>query len=132
MDKETLTELRKTLEEEKVKLTERVNETTRGYSESQERSPDEIDCASAGTKKDLDIHLNNREAFYLKKVIQALNKIKEGTFGTCDRCEEEIDIKRLKARPTAGLCISCKEEEEKKESSMAEIDRKFNRMRLGG
>ena len=53
----------------------------------------------------------------LQKIDRALTRIEEGTFGICERCEEEISPKRLEARPVTTLCIRCKEEQEKKEKS---------------
>ncbi len=36
-----------------------------------------------------------------------LSKIKIGTYGKCDNCGKWIEEERLKALPTAGLCLSC-------------------------
>jgi RNA polymerase-binding transcription factor DksA len=44
----------------------------------------------------------------LGKIIQSLGKIEEGTFGICEACGEEISIERLRARPVATYCITCK------------------------
>ena len=48
-------------------------------------------------------------------VREALKRIDEGTFGECEECGEDIGQNRLLARPTATLCVSCKEEQERKE-----------------
>jgi len=45
-----------------------------------------------------------------------MRKINQGTFGLCDECGGEIEHARLLARPTATLCIGCKEEEERTEN----------------
>ena len=37
----------------------------------------------------------------------ALQRIKNGTYGSCARCGSEISEMRLKALPTATLCINC-------------------------
>ena len=34
----------------------------------------------------------------------ALDKIKQGTYGLCEVCKEEIDAERLKANPSAKTC----------------------------
>ena len=39
----------------------------------------------------------------------ALTRIKEGTYGTCANCGEEIPEKRLAALPYVTTCISCAE-----------------------
>lgn len=79
--------------------------------------PDEIDLASSEYTQSMVFRLRDREKFLLRKIEKALDRIREGTFGICERCEEEINIKRLEARPVTTLCIRCKEEQEKKEKS---------------
>jgi len=76
---------------------------------------DETDWTSSELEQSMRMRLRNRETLFLKKIDQALDRIKDGTFGTCDSCGDEIDVKRLEARPTATMCIDCKEEEERKE-----------------
>lgn len=77
---------------------------------------DEADLASSDIDQNMRMRLGNRENLYVKKVKQALDRIEEGVYGECLGCGEEIGLKRLEARPTAELCIVCKEEEEKKEN----------------
>lgn len=42
-----------------------------------------------------------------KRIQQALLHLKRGTYGKCERCGKKIEEGRLKALPTATLCISC-------------------------
>ena len=51
----------------------------------------------------------------INKIREALERIDDGTFGTCELCGEEISEGRLKARAVTTLCIDCKIEEERKE-----------------
>lgn len=44
----------------------------------------------------------------------ALKKIEEGTFGICEACKQMITKTRLKAVPSARLCVKCQEKKEKK------------------
>lgn len=44
----------------------------------------------------------------LQDILAALEKIKEGTYGTCENCRQEIDLERLKINPSARTCINCK------------------------
>lgn len=76
---------------------------------------DEVDQAATDAEQAMRMRLRNREILYLKKIDQALNRILEGTFGECNSCGEDIELRRLEARPTATLCVSCKEEEERQE-----------------
>ena len=47
--------------------------------------------------------------------VLALARSENGTFGICERCEDEISMKRLEARPVTTLCIDCKTLDELRE-----------------
>ena len=42
-----------------------------------------------------------------REVDRALEKLAEGTYGTCDGCGAEIPGERLEARPWTTLCVRC-------------------------
>ncbi len=63
------------------------------------------------------LRFRNREAFYAKKIEKALKKFDLEEYGKCDDCGSWIKFERLMARPTAELCIFCKEEAERDESN---------------
>lgn len=85
------------------------------FSVQEEEKFDEVDQATTDTEQSMRMRLRNREIFYLKKVNESLLRIEEGDFGECENCGEDIEIKRLMARPTATLCLGCKEDEERRE-----------------
>lgn len=76
---------------------------------------DEADFTSFEIDNQMRMRLRNREAFYLKKIDEALERIQAGTFGLCCQCEEPIEMRRLEARPTTDHCLGCKEAEERNE-----------------
>jgi DnaK suppressor protein len=80
---------------------------------------DEIDQASADIEQAMRMQLKNREVIHMKKIEDALRRIDEGKFGLCAECGEDIELKRIEARPTATLCVSCKEEQERRETFSA-------------
>ena len=43
----------------------------------------------------------------IKAVDAALDRVANGTYGICARCGRPIGADRLRARPTAELCIAC-------------------------
>jgi RNA polymerase-binding transcription factor len=49
----------------------------------------------------------------IDEIEQALQKLREGTYGVCASCTQTISKRRLKARPFASLCIKCKETQER-------------------
>lgn len=78
--------------------------------------PDLGDQATAEIDRNFMLRLKGRERKLLKKIEDAIERINQGVFGICDKCGEEINIKRLEARPVTTMCIECKtlqEEEEK-------------------
>ncbi|MEX0798188.1 MAG: TraR/DksA family transcriptional regulator [Bacteriovoracaceae bacterium] len=78
---------------------------------------DEVDQASAEYERSQMLRFRNRDLFYAKKLLGALEKIEQGEYGVCEECGEDIRFERLKARPTAELCIACKDDAERAESN---------------
>lgn len=100
-------------EQEKQKLIQTISNLNQDIGSAS--GSDELDLTALALEQNLLIRLKGREAQYLKKVNEALSRIQDGSFGICMDCDQEISTKRLRARPTASLCISCKEEREKQE-----------------
>jgi DnaK suppressor protein len=78
--------------------------------------PDLGDQATAEIDRNFMLRLKGREQKLLKKIEEALDRIDHGIFGICDKCGQEINVRRLEARPVTTMCIECKtlqEEEEK-------------------
>ena len=84
-------------------------------------SPDIIDQASSQTEKTVEIRTLNRQRKLLAKIDQAIEKIKNDTYGYCDETGEPIGIKRLIARPIATLSIEAQEKHERNEKIFADI-----------
>jgi DnaK suppressor protein len=77
--------------------------------------PDMGDQATAETDRNFMLRLRSREQKLIKKIDEALDRIDSGTFGICDDCGMEINIKRLDARPVTTLCMECKTQQEEEE-----------------
>lgn len=77
--------------------------------------PDLGDQATAETDRNFMLRLRGREQRLLKKIDEAIDRIESGVFGICEDCGQEIDIKRLMARPVTTMCISCKTLQEEEE-----------------
>jgi DnaK suppressor protein len=57
--------------------------------------------------KELALHENAKQL--LDKVTDALDRFDQGTYGSCERCNAEIDPARLEALPYANLCLHCQQ-----------------------
>lgn len=74
---------------------------------------DRIDQANGEFEQDLFFHLHERENNAIGEIYRALGRIEEGTFGICEDCEEKIPQRRLRANPSATLCIECQKMRER-------------------
>ncbi len=74
--------------------------------------PDEIDVAASEHSKFVVFRTHERGWSLLGEMKAALRRIANGTFGTCDRCGQEIPPERLEAPHMMMLCVDCQEEEE--------------------
>jgi len=76
---------------------------------SSERSPDP-NTAEGGSlafelEKEFSLVYNAQDL--LSQVVTALEKIEDGTYGTCAECGKPIPVARLDALPSATLCVDC-------------------------
>ena len=77
---------------------------------------DPADRATAEEEHWLDLRLRERESMLLRKVDDALRRIKEKEYGYCEKTGEPIGILRLLARPTATVIVDVKGLHEKVET----------------
>ena len=78
---------------------------------------DEGDYAVLLNDSAIDDTLIAKQMKKLEEIELALDKMSRGDYGICEMCEEEIDIERLRVKPFAKFCISCREINEKEQCS---------------
>ena len=78
---------------------------------------DDVEQSISDYNNSHQLRFRNREVFYAKKIDKALKKFDVNEYGLCSECGCWIKFERLLARPTAEMCIICKEESERDESS---------------
>ncbi len=76
------------------------------------KSSGEADAVAQELESNLSIQLHERDRLSLILIDKALSKFALNKFGDCESCGDVIDLRRLKARPLATLCISCMEDQE--------------------
>ena len=64
--------------------------------------------ATATLGREIDYTLGENSEQVLAEIDAALQRIDDGTYGTCVNCGCEIPLQRLEAYPWASLCIDCK------------------------
>lgn len=116
---EALLETKKQLLRE---IQDRVKEETEG---SKDEGRDTYDLASDERDREINFILSGREREKLLAIDEALQRIKDKTYGICEcgceNCEGEIQLGRLKVLPFTRLCVKCQEEMEKE----SKLQKKF-------
>lgn len=77
---------------------------------------DPADRATAEEEHWLDLRLRERESMLLRKIDEALRRIRDREYGYCVKTGEPIGIPRLLARPTATVCVDVKDQDERVET----------------
>lgn len=88
-----------------------------------ERAADAFDEALLAAARESSAQILAQDFRLLRQVEAARDRLREGTFGVCLRCEEEIAPKRLLAIPWAAYCVSCRARVEEGEALRAMLDR---------
>jgi DnaK suppressor protein len=114
MDKKKLESFKKRLEERQQSLRKTVSRTEEdGRIADQDTAQDIADRAASSYTKEFLFSQSNNDRQLLHMVETALLRIREGAFGECVSCGNEINAKRLEAVPWTRYCIECQEKLEK-------------------
>jgi len=87
-------------------LTARVREAPNLTSAS---ARDEGDLSHVENEQDLNCRRINSCSEHLKRIVEALGRLKQATYGVCEECGAEISEKRLRVMPFATRCRECQE-----------------------
>ena len=121
--KQDLKDFKKIVIKKKIELTEDLNHISDDtLRKSQKEASGDIsgytyhmaDVATDNYDREFSLGLASNERKALYEIEDALKRIEEGTFGICDDCKCTITKIRLRAVPSARLCIKCQQKREKK------------------
>lgn len=76
---------------------------------------DSVDTSTEEQGTSTMLRLKDREQRQLHQIVGALERLQDDEYGECAECGELINPRRLKAQPTARLCIGCQEERERRD-----------------
>src|SRR6266568_2835520 len=103
MDQEKLEHFRSILQEEMRTLLDEAGKTVSEMTAETVNFPDPTDRATQESDRNFELRIRDRERKLINKIKEALQRIDDGTFGSCDLCGEDISEGRLKARPVTTL-----------------------------
>ena len=79
-----------------------------------EAGDDQADLGAKTFEREHELSLAQNARDLLMQNEQALARIADGSYGTCESCGEPIGKARLMAFPRATLCVTCKQREERR------------------
>ena len=121
MDKKLIDELKEKLEKQKIATEQQLksfakkDEKLKGDWDTRFPHFDGGESGSAALEKAADeveaystlLPLEHNLETSLKDINLALEKIRNGKYGICEKCGKEIPEERLKVHPEARFCIKC-------------------------
>jgi DnaK suppressor protein len=121
MDNKLIDELKKMLEKQKIVTEQQLksfakkDEKVKGDWDTRFPKFDGGESGSAALEKAADeveaystlLPLEHNLETSLKDINLALEKIRNGKYGICEKCGKEIPEERLKVHPEARFCIKC-------------------------
>ena len=110
LNEKELETFKKELEEIKLQIQNNLDRTSLEMSKLSDNKPrDEGDHASVERGHSIANTIMYKQSEKLEAIERSLKRIKNGTYGICDACGEEINTERLKVKAFADYCISCRE-----------------------
>jgi DnaK suppressor protein len=111
MDRRNLDWYKRVLLEKRGEMSVTSTEASSPIPAAEGHRGDPVDQANANTEAELQIHLHETDLRLLRAIEEALARIRQGTFGTCETCRNPISRARLEAVPWTRHCRDCKERE---------------------
>ena len=106
---------RRKLQVWKEELLHESIETIHHMQEETHNEPDLADRATTETDRSLELRTRDRERKLINKIHDALERIRDGSYGYCEVTDEPIGLARLEARPIATLSLEAQETHERNE-----------------
>ena len=113
MEKKKAEQYRKRLVAKQEELLRMVSKSEKdGRQVDEDITQDIADKAANSYTKEFLFHQSDDNRRILQLVTEAMERIKDGTYGLCVACQEEVQAKRLEAVPWARHCIECQEKQD--------------------
>ncbi len=107
MSKSNLKEVKEKLLAERELLVEKLKGNDLSIDDAE--TPDPVDLAVRNYSKNVMLAVSENESKQLTLIDEALLRIEDDEYGTCQNCEKEVNPKRLAAIPWARYCLDCQE-----------------------
>ena len=109
MNQQRLEHFQKQLSSWQEEIQRRLHAAAQGRHADEGVQADLTDRASRSYEKELSFLTDTQDRERLRKVLQALRRVRTGEYGRCVGCGNEINPKRLEALPWTQFCIECQQ-----------------------
>lgn len=107
MSKSNLKDIKERLLAERSLLIQKLKGSDLSIDDAE--TPDPVDLAVRNYSKNVQLAVSENESKQLALIDEALIRIDDDEYGTCQNCEKEVNPKRLAAIPWARYCLDCQE-----------------------
>ena len=104
MEKDLQEKFKKQLEQKRDDIISEADKTLAEMTDQNNNIPDPNDRATIESDRSFELRIRDRERKLLGKIEEAICRIEDGEYGICEGCGDDINIKRLEARPVTTLC----------------------------
>ena len=130
-----MSEIKKTLEVELNRIVERMRHMggrataveTIGTIGNTIQLADEVDVSQVNEVREMSFATRSLLAERTNRLAEALERLRDGTYGTCQECAEAIAPARLKAVPEVTTCVRCQDRLERMPPDLTLVGAAFDR-----
>ena len=115
------------LERRKKLLESLATEATSTLETSGRPLTDVMDIASSTMDRETWLSIGSIESDEVQEIDRAIARLDSGKYGICEYCGAGISAPRLRAMPSASLCVKCKAEEERMHPFSDEVTLNWHR-----
>ena len=107
MSELNLDQIKDRLIAERENLLNKLKENDLSIDDSE--TPDPVDLAVRNYSKNVMLAVSENDSRQIILINEALERLEDEEYGSCQNCEKEINPKRLDAIPWARYCLNCQE-----------------------
>ena len=106
-----LAELGRLLQARRAELADRLKTQLDGRSRAEHAREvllqDGDDATQRDADREVDLAQSDKDTLELQAIDEALERVRQGSYGVCTDCDEPIPLARLRLKPHALRCIDC-------------------------
>jgi DnaK suppressor protein len=130
-----MNEIKKKLEDELNRMVERMRHMggtatsveTIGTIGDTIQLADEVDVSQVNEVREMTFATRSLLAERTNRLAEALERLRDGSYGTCQECGEAIAPARLKAMPEVTTCVRCQDRLERMSPHLTLVGAAFDR-----